>query len=632
MKTFSSILTICLFFGIFSLQVQSLQAQENYTTYQLSTPDNLSPLFLGSFTDETIYYGATPANSEDKPVLVFVHGFIDLANTWFLPGNEIYDRAYDDNYRSVFVAMTRGEGMWVNGEILAGMLEDITDHYGVEDVVIVAHSNGGKASDVAMFYENKSHLVDRVISLGTPFLGTGLADLAETPAFNWLVDFIGLGGGTSTSTTYYMEGVARPILDNEPDNQPNKFINFGAWGYNSGTTFAAPAMFVGGELLNTMGAGPSNGGNDGVTPYYSSTRPDGNPQWPGYCWWWWCNLESKYDHIDITHDYVVWDEITPFFEGNLNSYKMPQEWEGQFERESLLTSNFEIISTMDGTAEMFTVGENVGQVSIELMHQKEEDNFFVVNSRQEAFFNKVEKKRGHNGGINSTISLINPEKGEYTIESDAESFAAVVAYQNGPNLLYDNSKIRYNEGETIAFNSEIMNINKITEEASMTAVVIRKSDLMGNPLEDQAMVLEFESLGNGAYTYEIPEGLKEGVYNLTINAEGEDFRRSIVSGFVVMAAKQSPIEETLQSQLQISNYPNPVVNQTNITIEIVEKADTYLSLFDAYGRLVKVEKIENTDLGTYTHQWDLSEFNNGSYFLEVKNGSQKATNALLKIK
>ncbi len=605
----------------------TLQAQD-YTPYQLPEPDDLSPFFIGSINESAIYYGAEPYNSGNKPVLVFVHGFIDLANTWFAPGNDVYDRAFDDRYRTAFVAMTRGEGMWVNGGLLASMLEDITDHYGVSDVVIVAHSNGGKASEVAMFHENKSHLVDRVITLGTPFKGTGLADLAETPALNWLVDFIGLGGGTSTSTTYYMEGVARPILDNEPDNEPHKFLNFGAWGYNKGTTIAAPTMLVGGTYLNAVGGGSSTGGNDGVTPYYSSTRPGGNPQWPGYCAWWWCNDESQYDHIDITFDYVMWNEIKPYFQGSLGSFKMTEDFESQYNRESVLESNFEILSTMDGYAETFTIKEEMGQVNINLMHPQEENEFAIVNEKAENLNLIAEKSRGHNQGTNTSILLENPTVGTYSIESDAE-FAAMISYEKGARLLFDNSKIRYEEGENITFKTEIVDTDEL---AVMTGVVVQKTDLMGEPVKSNGIVVEFEALGNGEYVYSLPKGLEEGVYNLTINAEGNTFRRSLVAGFVVVGAKENQLEESLVAQLNLGNYPNPVVDVTTITFDVVEKGNTFLSLYDAYGRLVKTQDVSGWDAGQHTIQWNLGELANGTYFLELRNGQEKTTRALLKVK
>ncbi len=620
-------LTNTLLLFVFLLTQVSLSAQYSYTQYLMPTPDKLSPLFLGSITESAIYYGAEPAYSSNKPVLVFVHGFTDLANSWFLPGNDIYDEAYDDRFRTAFVATTRGEGMWTNGAILAQMLEDITAYYGVNDVVIVAHSNGGKASEVAMFYENKSHLVNRVISLGTPFKGTGIADLAETPALNWLVDFIGLGGGTSTSTTYYMEGIARPILDNEPDNQPNKFINFGAWGYNKGTTIAAPVMFTGGTYLNLAGGDSSTGGNDGVTPYYSSTRPGGSPQWPGYCAWWWCNDVSQYDHIDITHDYVVWDEIKPFFQGNINGFSSNSEEDELYpqDRKKIQSSNFEILSTVDGYKEAFTISKDAGAVSINLWHPAEENDFVILNENLEAVEYAIQKSKGHAKGMNSTINLDRLPTGTYTIESDAAAFAAVVAYEKGAELAFDNSTIRYAAGEAITLNAEL----KHAKAADISAVIAQTADLMGNAVEGTAVVVNFEAAGNGQYSYNLAEGLAAGVYNVTLNATGEDFRRNIVAGFVVTAPTQEVAAASIAMELQ--HYPNPVVEQTTISFEVVTEGTTTLSLYDAYGRLVRSEQLNNLALGQHTLAWNMEALASGTYFLELRNGKQQVTKSLVKV-
>ena len=617
-------LTLFLFLVQFSLHAQK---DYDYTQYLLPHPDDLSPLFVGALTESAIYYGAHPSNSANKPVLVFVHGFADLANSWFLPGNDIYDRAYDDRYRTAFVATTRGEGMWANGALLGDMLEEITDYYGVNDVVIIAHSNGGKATEVAMFYENKSHLVNRAISLGTPFKGTGIADLAETPALNWLVDFIGLGGGTSTSTTYYMEGVARPILDNEPDNQPSKFINFGGWGYNSGTTLAAPVMFVAGGYLKLAGGSNSEGGNDGVTPYYSSKRPGGSPQWPGYCGWWWCNDESQYDHIDITHDYVIWNAIKPYFTGNVNGFSTPDTEDEQYDRQKTLASTFEVISTKDGYEEAFTIAKEAGQVSINLWHPEEGTNFQILNENLEAVAVNITKSKGHNKGMNSAITLDALQAGTNTIESDVE-FAAVVAYEKGAELLFDNANIRHTEGEAITFEAALTGTN---QAATITAVLAETADLMGNKVDGATEIIEFELAANGNYTYTLPKGLKAGVYNMTINAVGSDFRRNLVSGFVVIPTDTPQIATVATPELGLQNYPNPVVDQTTITFDVLTEGTTSLSLYDAYGRLVRVETLTNLALGQHTQVWNVAGLASGTYFLELKNGAHKVTQSLVKV-
>ncbi len=616
--------TLLLFLLVLIISNNSLTAQ-TYTSYQLPEPDDLSPLFVGSFTESAIYYGDIPSESTDKPVIVFVHGFIDLANLWFAPGNDMYDKAYDENYRTAFVATTRGEGMWTNGEIFAEMLEDITTHYGVSDVVIVAHSNGGKTSEVAMFQHDKKDLVNKVITLGTPFKGTGIANLAETPAFNWLVDFVGLGGGTATSTTYYMEGVARPILDNLSNNQPEKFINFGAWGYNNGTTITAPAMFVSGGLLNFMGGGPSTGGNDGVTPYYSSTRPGGSQQWPGHCYWWWCNQESKFDHIDITFDYVVWDVIEPYFSYDTNNYYISNS-DDEIAQTNKVESNFELISTADGSLDAFEISKDAGQVSIHLMHEDEKSQFLVFDDAGKMLNVEQSTKKGAQGA-NSTLILENAVAGKYQIETDADDFAGLVAYEKGAILTYDNSKIAYQAGQVIDINVEFSGV----KDADIKAVILQKNNLTGNPIENgETHIVNLEAKGNSQYTYTFPKGLSEGVYNVTIDAKSDDFRRSLVAGFVVEDAAQA-IDKPVLPILTLSNYPNPVEQFTQISFNKVFEGTARLAIYDAYGRQIKSRDLSSMTLGNQTIEWDLKELSSGTFFLEFENGKEKAVTTLIKL-
>ncbi len=603
----------------------NIHAQSNYPEVQLPSPYWMSPLFIGSINESKVYYGKEPNNSQNKPVIVFVHGFIDLANLWFLFGNEMYKEAYHDGYRTAYVALTRGEGMWKNGEILADMLEDITSHYNVNDVVIVAHSNGGKAAEVAMFTEGKKDLVNRVISLGTPFKGTGVADLAETPAFNWLVDFIGLGGGTSTSTTYYMENVARPILDNHPDNQPSKFINFGGWGYNSGTTISAPAMFVGGNLLKVMGGGNSNGGNDGVTPYYSSTRPGGNPIWGGYCWGWFCDKTPKVDHIDIALSDVVWNEITPWIQSPINLRLANQTQE--IANKDFVESQFEIISTMDGVQESFFIHPGSGRVQIEFMHADIENEF--VLTKEHAHAQVVLDLHSTIGvkGINSTIVLDQMEPGKYTLETNASDFAAVIAYENGPSLKY-NKPTSLEEGKAIELHASLSNL---TGTAKITGVLTKTNELDGNGVKNEfSKVVKFSPTSTAQFNLVIEEGLPAGVYNLILNAEGTDFRRSLVSGFAVQERKGT-LPEIEANLMSLDYSPNPVSHQLTLTFEKFETQKTAtIEVFDAYGRVLLSNDYSSLPSGEQQVFLDFSAFETGVYFLRLSQGGKQITKTIVK--
>ncbi len=619
MKNFTlSILT-----AAFSLLLSLNISAQSYGTVQLPTPNNLTPLFLGSLTDSKIYYGADNG-STDKPVLVFVHGFIDLANAWFLPGNRMYEDAYYGGYRNAYVAMTRGGGMWENGALLAEMLEDITAHYGVNDVVIVAHSNGGKASEVAMFHHGKRNLVNRVISLGTPFKGTELANLAETWAFNWLVDFIGLGGGTSTSTTYYMGGVARPYFDNLSNNQGNKFFNFGAWGYNSGTTIAAPTMLTGGLILNVNGSGWLAGGNDGVTPYWSSKRPGGASVWTyGYGNW-----RSKHDHIDVAMNYIVWDPMEPYFTGPLGQLRASAvEPEHRPSR-----SNVQYLSSEAGQME-FMVEEDAQEIKVHILHGSESDVFQIQTENGEMLVCKnKETVAGHIGKFATNITLDYLEPGRYSIVSE-NRFGALVSYDNGVELVLRNDldakKSAYAPGENITLNLSLENGAGNYTDAEVTAVLSRRA-FDGNALmekDEDLKIVQLTNVGENEFAYTFEDGLVEGVYNVMVQVNDADFAKGVIGGFAVKASNETNVAATAET-LNLDFYPNPVQDVVSVSFDSDE--DTELRIFDTYGRLVTEFSINGND-GFL--QFDTNDIipHAGNYFIQLQNGNQQVVKSLVKV-
>lgn len=627
MRTFTS-LVLMLVMSILSLK--SAISQHQYSTYQLPTPQNLSSFFVGPITGSGLYYGATPSNvSANSPVIVYVHGFIDLNNLWFSPGNSMYDETYNANYRCAFVATTRGEGMWTNGDIFADMLDDITRHYGVNDVVIVAHSNGGKTSEVAMTLHNKKNKINRVITLGTPFFGTELANLAETPAFNWLVNFIGLGGGTSTSTTYYMGGFARPLLDWNWNNQPQKFINFGSWGYNNGTTLLAPTMLIGGNLLNWMGSGSSVGGNDGVTPYWSSTRPNGNPQWTtGHG-----NPVSQFDHADIAYSYVMWNSIEPLFTAPLSSLrnKVPAS------TKEVETSSIQLVSSEDQNM-IFTVEEGKA-TEIAILH--ETANFSVELVKLTANGDQIpcpidltaiQQTQGYLKGYATAINLPRLDAGDYQLLSN-NKFAAVVNQKNGVVLEFSNEhKYIYNNQKAFRVNLRQANEYDLTQ-AKVKALITHVNGLDGNPLETPVTTIETLKLDeNGYFQVDMPNDLMNGTYNMVIQVQHPKFQRSLVTGFVVN--EKAPIVNTSATLIQSSSllvYPNPATDFIQISFE-QNTPNGLLNLYDINGRLLLQKAIN--DLGTQQHTIDLKALNlgQGIYFVELQDGKHKQTTTFQKVK
>jgi len=177
-----------------------------------------------------IYYGATPSNLRaGSPVIVFIHGYSSRASTWW-DGNDMYNKAFADGYRTAFVSVNPDKDMWVNGQLFNNMLGTITNRFGVNRVVVVAHSKGGLDTDAALVHYGAKNKVARVITLSSPHHGTPLADLAQSGWVSWLS---GVFGQVNDATNCLQTGYAS-YFRSQTDNNSNNTTNFrtvGAWRY-----------------------------------------------------------------------------------------------------------------------------------------------------------------------------------------------------------------------------------------------------------------------------------------------------------------------------------------------------------------------------------------------------------------
>lgn len=603
-------------------------AKAQYNTYQMPTPSNLSPFFIGPLFGSGVYYGATPPNLDPKkPVLVFVHGFTDLGNGWFTGGNDMYGTAYNEGFNTVFVAMTRGQGMYTNGSILAQMLDMITARYGVSKVVIIAHSNGGKASEVAMILHNRKDKVERVLSLGTPFGGTPLANLAEVPGASLISSLVGLGGGTSTSTTYFMRN-ARQSLDNNYYNQPGKFINYGAWGYASGALPLGAAMTTSGLLLNTLGAGCLNGGNDGVTPYWSSKRPGGRIQWPG-CKWFSSHRPSDLNHLDITNSNFVWNNIRPAITNPLSNLRTVPD---AATAETVLTSHMQLLLSEQSNSS-FVVEPNLRDLGMILMREEPTATYTLErqlpnNQWEEVAFDwSVSTTAEALGkGYTQQVNLSSLAAGRYRLQSGSK-FVAVLHQDKGVTLNFDNSKM-LEDGEVPTFEAwldraEQYDLSKMT----LKAVITRKNNLEGEPLEETFSYIEnFKVDKDGKAVLTPQQHLPVGVYNMVLQAEHPAFQRTLITGFVVREAAPRVRRDDLTSTL-LETFPNPASRV--LTVKIDNKTAAQLSLYDVQGRLVYQQQVNNTGAQQLTLNLEQLNIGQGTYFVELSEGENKTTNTVV---
>ena len=196
-------------------------------------PQPLPPTGIGWL--DNIYYGAVPPQSDQAPVLVFVHGLGRTAKDWWTASgeygvNDMYAAAYQAGYRTAFVTLDFPENepphnMWDNGETLSRQLKAITGYYGVDQVDIVGHSKGGIDAQAAIVYYGAWQQVRSVFTLGTPHQGAELADLLYSDWADWLAELLGgRNDATLSMTTDYMQSF-RALTDPRPEDDAVKYYS-----------------------------------------------------------------------------------------------------------------------------------------------------------------------------------------------------------------------------------------------------------------------------------------------------------------------------------------------------------------------------------------------------------------------
>ncbi|WP_109299675.1 T9SS type A sorting domain-containing protein [Aquimarina sp. AU474] len=577
----------------------ALLFSQSFLEVQLPKPDKLNPFFVGPLLKSTIHYGVTPPNYNGK-VILFNHGYIDLNQTQFLFDNSFYQDTYNEGYQAVFVATTRGEGIWVNGKLLAESIDIVTEKYNVSQVYLVGHSNGGKASEAAMFQYNKNDKVTKAFALGTPFWGTYLADISQMPWLNWAWKLTGLNEGARTSTTYYCRNVVRPILDNHPNNQPEKFVVLGASGFYKGSTIAAPAFLVTGGILL-----PIQGVNDGVAPYKSTLRPGAEYVFRKN------DSRAIFDHLDVGLGQFSWPYVKSYI--NNRTHKSNISFTNQ-NTTSKIVSNYYILHS-ENEYDRVLLDKNSTYAVAEILHENPNATFRAFDKNRNSIpidENTIENHKTVIPISENNIGLKSDTKFAAFIrqKSDIKMSLEQISNDNHPLLKVD----VYSENDHTN--------EKLIRNTKVRAVLIKTSRIDGTPTQNETKVVMFDKKGSSFYFN--TTNLEDGVYSLFLNAENtHNFRRSIISGFVVGDIKNgiSSIGELNTNSIPedlIKIVPNSIQDRASLIIQRkVLKNDLSITIYDITGRHIKDFTIQmttsnNTDISSY-----LQSLNPGMYLLKA---------------
>jgi hypothetical protein len=218
------------------------------------TPDPLP-------AQQNIFYGETPPGGNRAPVLVFVHGVNARASDWWLPKNDMYNRAFSAGYRTAFIGLNVDgtpdiDALQPNIAVLQEALPAVSAHFDDSRIYIIAHSKGGLDVQGALLDPLIASRVKAVFTLGTPNQGTELADWAFGP-----------GQAAATSLGLLNAAVASMRTATIAELRPKVDAALGAFGVPfytiSGSSFTTPTnplTSATGPVLTALTGGHPNDG------------------------------------------------------------------------------------------------------------------------------------------------------------------------------------------------------------------------------------------------------------------------------------------------------------------------------------------------------------------------------------
>lgn len=601
-----------------------------------------------------VVFGAVPPNSQDKPVVVFVHGWFDNGYAWFMSKNQWYNLTYNEGYRSAYFFHHYSDAFEKNGKVIADMIRETCRHFNTSKVIAVCHSKGGLDIDWALYNYGIWDSVQGVVTLSSPYYGAPVADLIANPLIRLVTENIPIvgpifkGKGTYQMQTAYMMSTVRPMLDNHPNNNPQKFHCFGAWGMEHPTRLPSaisddilkvvfpqyrplcleiPGF---GDLAGTLMSGfmyatgfltklvpvqeryqnPYHNTiiNDGLVPYYSSQRPGSieisprpNAQ------------ESFLNHIDIFRSSETWDNVKP----ELDYFTLhPQLRTAPAQQQNLKPEAVEAVSDValfqsdiisfekNENSEFALVGNYNHVKAVIYNENNEEVKSFTIDHQTQFVYDFIspldlkDLANGHTYTLKTTspLTLFIKDGSDATLQLNTRSNEDL--FKNRP----------------LNFEVELTNWNEDLHFVTVEGTLCRNMDENGEVVYDKLIPVHFtfDPQCQKFICKDAPD-LATGIYNVSVYAKGNKTHRFATTSMAI-AMKTS----TVDNNRDLKIYPNPAAQNLNISFTS-DFNNITLQITDVLGK-VQYQKQLVAD-GTFMHelQLDLNELNlaSGLYALSI---------------
>ncbi len=97
------------------------------------------------------------------------------------------------------------------------------------------------------------------------------------------------------------------------------------------------------------------------------------------------------------------------------------------------------------------------------------------------------------------------------------------------------------------------------------------------------------------------------------------------NGYFVKGSQVQNVAELIANSNNMVVYPNPTVNEANISFDLDKRSDVIISVIDILGNTVSYDKMENLSAGNYNEILDMSNLTKGYYLVKLNiNGKIQA--------
>jgi hypothetical protein len=88
------------------------------------------------------------------------------------------------------------------------------------------------------------------------------------------------------------------------------------------------------------------------------------------------------------------------------------------------------------------------------------------------------------------------------------------------------------------------------------------------------------------------------------------------------------IEEVADAEIDINVYPNPSDGHFTVNIKGFEK-DVEMQVVNILGKVINITRLDNSNIATYSREFDLSNYPSGIYFLRFTDGTLVRTKKII---